>query len=152
MKLEKWALIAEIVGAVAIVVTLIFLIVEVRGNTEAIRAANRQSLATRAQEMALTLATEPDLRRAIAETNGVEVPGPDDGFVTANLRIAEEAYLLYLDGQLSEDYWQTRAAVALDGLRSATLRNNYESLRDRGFFTSEFTAWLDQALSESYED
>lgn len=38
MKLEKWALGAEIVGATAIVITLIILIVEVRGNSDAIRA------------------------------------------------------------------------------------------------------------------
>ena len=38
MKLEKWALIAEIVGGLAIVVTLVVLIVEVRGNTDAIAA------------------------------------------------------------------------------------------------------------------
>jgi len=38
MKLEKWASIAEIAGGFAIIVTLIILIVEVRGNTDAIRA------------------------------------------------------------------------------------------------------------------
>ena len=43
MKLEKWALIAEIVGGVAIVVTLIALIVELRGNTGAIRAQTAQA-------------------------------------------------------------------------------------------------------------
>jgi hypothetical protein len=38
MKLEKWALGAEILGGVAIVVTLIVLVIEVRGNTSAIQA------------------------------------------------------------------------------------------------------------------
>ena len=44
MKLEKWALIAEIVGSFAIVATLIVLIVESRGNTEAIRASTYQAV------------------------------------------------------------------------------------------------------------
>ena len=39
MKLDKIALIAEIVGGAAIVMTLIVLLLEVRGNTAAIRAA-----------------------------------------------------------------------------------------------------------------
>lgn len=43
MKLEKWASIAEIACGFAIIVTLIILIVEVRGNTDAIRA---QTLST----------------------------------------------------------------------------------------------------------
>jgi hypothetical protein len=38
MKLQKWALIAEIVGAVGIVATLIVLIVETPANTGAIAA------------------------------------------------------------------------------------------------------------------
>ena len=47
MKLEKWALLAEIISGVAIVVTVIILIVEVRGNTTVLRATNRQSIAER---------------------------------------------------------------------------------------------------------
>ncbi|MEE8094327.1 MAG: hypothetical protein V3T47_08825, partial [Gammaproteobacteria bacterium] len=43
MKLEKSALIAEIVGGLAIVVTLIALIAELRVNTEAIRAQTAQA-------------------------------------------------------------------------------------------------------------
>ncbi len=43
MKLEKTAMIAEILGGIAIVVTLIILIVEVRGNTEAVRAQTAQA-------------------------------------------------------------------------------------------------------------
>ncbi len=38
MKLEKWALIAEVVGGLAVVATLIVLIAEIRSNTEAISA------------------------------------------------------------------------------------------------------------------
>ena len=38
MKVESYALTAEIIGAVAIVVTLVILIVELRGNTDAVRA------------------------------------------------------------------------------------------------------------------
>lgn len=39
MKLEKYALLAEILASVAVVVTLVVLLIEVRGNTAAIRAA-----------------------------------------------------------------------------------------------------------------
>jgi len=39
IKLEKYALIAEIVGGFAIVLTLVILLLEVRGNTEAVQAA-----------------------------------------------------------------------------------------------------------------
>jgi len=42
VKVEKWAVIADVVGALAVVMTLIVLIVEVRGNTDAIRSQTAQ--------------------------------------------------------------------------------------------------------------
>jgi hypothetical protein len=39
MKLEKWALIAEIVGGVSVVITLIFLIAGIRENTAVTRVS-----------------------------------------------------------------------------------------------------------------
>jgi len=44
MKLEKWALFAELTSALAVVVTLIFLIVGMRENTNAIQAQSFQEL------------------------------------------------------------------------------------------------------------
>jgi hypothetical protein len=44
MRLEKWALIAEVVGSVAIVVTLVVLILELRTNTELARVAAYDSV------------------------------------------------------------------------------------------------------------
>ena len=50
MKLEKWALGAEILGGVAIVVTLIVLIIEIRGNTSAIQAQTINTLVANERE------------------------------------------------------------------------------------------------------
>jgi hypothetical protein len=44
MNLEKWSQVAEIVGSVAIVVTLVVLTIEVRDNTRAIDSANFQEI------------------------------------------------------------------------------------------------------------
>jgi len=43
-KLQEWALVAEIVGAVAVVVSLIYVGVSVRQNTDAILVANHQAI------------------------------------------------------------------------------------------------------------
>ena len=43
-KLQEWALVAEIVGAVAVVVSLIYVGVSVRQNTDAILVSNHQSI------------------------------------------------------------------------------------------------------------
>ena len=42
--LQDWASLAEIVGAIAIVVSLVYVATEVRENTKALNATSRQSL------------------------------------------------------------------------------------------------------------
>ena len=44
IELQEWALAAEIIGGLAVVVTLIFLVSETRDNTNAIQAQTYQSL------------------------------------------------------------------------------------------------------------
>jgi hypothetical protein len=158
MKLEKWALVAEIVGAAAIVISLVYLIIEVRENTDAVNASNRQSTAARAQELALASATDPFLRRIQTDSN-VELTdlAPEDAvglnaFIAAHLRNAEEAYWQYRDGRLDESYMLTRRAVALLVLNSPAARDLYATgLKANGTLTPEFQAWLDDALRERYD-
>ncbi len=61
MKLERWALIAEIIGGIAIVVSVVLLLVEVRGNTEALRSASAQSITDAATDVLLLLASDGEL-------------------------------------------------------------------------------------------
>ena len=44
IKLQEWALFAEVLGGIAIVITLIFLVLETRANTNAIQVQTYQSL------------------------------------------------------------------------------------------------------------
>lgn len=156
MKLEKWALIAEIVSGAAIVVTLIVLILEIRTNTDAIRAQNRQSTAARAQELALVNATDPFIRQIrsdptleVADLTPAERSGLGS-FLGAHLRNAEEAYLQYVDGRLDEAYMQTRRAIVLSLLDSPASRDAYRSIKEAGFLHAEFQDWFDEAYREMY--
>ena len=44
MSLEAWAAIAEIIGAIAVVVTLAYLAVQIRQNSNAIRSSNATTI------------------------------------------------------------------------------------------------------------
>ena len=155
MKLEKWALIAEIVGSVAVVVTLIFLIIEVRGNTEASLAANRQSLAGRTEALLMAEATSRELEEVIAKANQ-ETPldaveaGMYASYVAARVRSAEEAFLQFREGQLSEQYFRTRGVSAVRTMDNEQAQAVWTRWKDQGYFTSEFSDWFDQALQETY--
>ena len=52
-QLSDWAAIAEIIGAVAIVFSLLYVGFEIQRNTKVGLASNRQEIAARAQELAL---------------------------------------------------------------------------------------------------
>lgn len=154
MKLEKYALLAEIISSIAIIATVIVLIFEVRGGTEATLAANRQSLASRTEELLITLATSPDLLRIrIKAENNIELTDVEElqysSYIAAFLRLAEEAYLQYRDEQLSEEYWLTRANNLVDTrVGNKVAREYWDSWNQQGWFTADFATWLDEALEE----
>ena len=156
MKLERWALIAEIASAAAIVSTLIFLILEVRAGTEATIAANRQSLAGRTEALLLAAATSPELSRVRAKLAANETLTDEEyhhfsAFTGAGLRLSEEAYLQYRDGQLDEEYWLTRGEnLVASRLESSVAREMWSDWRELGYITADFRDWLDQALEERY--
>ena len=159
MKLERWALIAEIVGSFAVVVTLIFLLVEVRENTVAIQATNQQSIAARVEERMLTMATSPQLSRLM---NLVDEPGAIERdssewlqlvFVFhALLTAAEEAYLQYRQGFLEEDYFFARANRALDPLDNPVGRDTYRGARATGQYVAEYMDWIDDTYGYGSEE
>ena len=156
MKLKEWALMAEIISGVAIVVTLIFLILEVKANTDATLAANRQSLASRTEAMLLVQSTSPDIARLMTKARSDEEFTDEERYrfgahIGGHVRLAEEAYLQYLDGHLEGEYWQTRAGNLLDArLSNGLARELWFEWARQDWFTPEFTRWLNTALEEKY--
>lgn len=156
MKLEKWALVAEVVGGFSIVITLIFLLFEVRANTEATLATNRQSLASRAEAFLLAQATSPAIAHLHTRARRNEELADEEvyqyaGYLGGFLRLAEEGYLQYLDGNLDVDYWRTRARNTVDSrLNSRVARELWYSWTEQGWFTPAFEEWLDRELEAKY--
>jgi len=134
------------------------LVLEVRENTGAIRASNRQSTAARAQELALINATDPLIQRFRSEPrleSSDLTPAERSAlgaFLGAHLRLAEEAYLQFLEDRLDEAYTLTRRAVVLANLDSPAARDAYIAIRSRGFLHPVFQGWIDEAAAELYGD
>lgn len=156
MKLEKYALMAEVVSAIAIVITLIFVIVEIRANTDATLAANRQSLASRTEQFLATQSTSPEIAALVVKVRNDEELTDVERYQYGShlgqiLRLAEEGYLQYLDDNLSSEYWQTRARNTVDSRMNSRLsRELYYEWSELGWFTRQFTEWLDDELELKY--
>jgi len=117
MKLKKWALIAEIIGSFAVVITLMILVVELRGNTAAIQAQTIQTAAALDQEFLLTVGADP----VTAETWATYLSSPEtlteaEGLqgaylITSAIRRLENMYLQEQLGALSEEGQESRDAL-----------------------------------------
>lgn len=79
MKLSELAQIAEIVAAVAVVVSLVYVGKEVQSNTAAIRGAAMQAIATSDGETLMAVATNADLSEIVrvGQTNPSELNQAD---------------------------------------------------------------------------
>ena len=160
-KLSQWASIAEITSSVAVVVTLIVLVIEVKDNTGAMQAATRQSTAGRIERLAMETASNPDLAALIVKDTGFKNVGTSGeytlsetlrvrAFLTALLRNAEEAYFQMQEGRLDESYFQGRISAILAFVSAGGGAEIYCSFKATGNFDSGFTARIDNALMERY--
>lgn len=156
MNLQKWALVAEIVGGLAVICTLLLLIFEIRGNTEELRAASQANIAARTQALPIALMTNPqwaDVYRRwitgqdLTPTERTQV----FGHLITVLKLAEESYFAYRDGRLEEEIWQTRAELALSALTDDHNRGIWKTQASvSGNFTQEFVDWFDVAVVDRY--
>jgi len=155
--LSEWASIAEILSAVAVVASLLYVGYEIQRNTKVGLASNRQAVASRAQELALYSA-ETHIYRLLFDSTGdtIELTEAEEdrltAYIGALLRTTEEAFLLHRDGFLDDEYFGTRAGVMLAALRSDRARRVYTQTKELGFYTSDFVVWADQALADKYSE
>jgi hypothetical protein len=115
MNLETWARISEITASIAVLITLVVLVFEVRENTEAVKKSSYETLSNQLIDWRLLMTTDPNLHRVFyTETReGGEdwaLEGEDrhvfQVYVQALWLIYEQAYYAYSYGDLQETEWQ----------------------------------------------
>ena len=150
MKLDNWVGIAEITSAIAVVISLIYVGVELNQNTDEVRAANRQELINRAHLATLTYSSNPSFANLLAKIQSEEPISQSDriqyGYaVRAVLYDSQEAYLLFLEGRLDSGYWNTRKQLVALYLGTPLAREIYQQDRDQGLLHTRFTKMLDSS-------
>ena len=142
--LQKWALISEIVGGVAILITLIFIALEIQENTEATKRSNFETLQRELRAWRSEI-YENDRNLEVfvqAVVLGEELTDPLSITMlqqrNVNLfSIYESAYYFYQSGDLGEEEWQ-RFYTRLCG----SPRSNWELIRQ--FLSREFVEFADE--------
>lgn len=109
--------IRESVGLLLVVASMVFVALEIRQNTAAMRAATRQGLAERNAQVIYAVAENPELARAwdirwssIAPADSVMTPTDStqaSWAIFGMLRMVENVYLQYLEGVVDESVLDT---------------------------------------------
>lgn len=113
MTLEQAAYIAEITGGIVIVVTLIYLSLQVRQGTELLRSESRQAQITNDLISVSQFVEHPELGGLFSET---ETPGFAEKtklqfWIVGQMRAREHEWLQYQSGALDEAAWTSYRGV-----------------------------------------
>jgi len=161
-KLRKWALIAEILGAVAVVVSLGFVGYQLQQsneqaalNTQALERAAYQQLVDGISEFNLTTIQSPELRSARQKLeSGVELTTDEKFLMNAFLFLAyrngDLAYLQYQQGIIDEQMLLSGLGLLINYLYYPWVQAHWERLQVG--FVDSYRDYINQLIAEIKED
>ena len=149
--------IGEIVGAAGVIVTLIYLALQIRQNSKDVRAATRQSVSTIQAEIGLKIASDPVLRASAGRWLAGETESSDptdllvdDIFIRANLRMYENQFHQNRERTFTDDVWSGYAESMYRTMSFPIFHQWWE--RNRSLYSSDFAAFVDKQVARSKEE
>ena len=141
--------VGDFIGAIAIVVTLIYLVLQLRQNTNALHAHVRQGILAASQAELLATIDNPDLILSMIKTGplSLEEAVKYSFWLSAAFRTRQFAWLQYQDGAIDEPQWRTERIVLQRILRRPINRAWWVSA-GRELFVAEFVAFVDDLIRE----
>jgi hypothetical protein len=111
MTLEFLGDIGDLVGGVGVVVTLIYLAIQIKKNSLAVQMTALQMLQNEANQAAIAVASNPDLAKILVDAeNGIDNLSPVgrcqvDYFATQFFETYESAYHMLSRGHIDHEIW-----------------------------------------------
>lgn len=140
--------IAQLVGAVAVVVSLLYVAAQVKASTRQARHDAGRDLAARVSDVSLTVAADPELGRLLVQGGAdPEALSPGDqarfrGLMNSLFRGLEQQYLLYREGSLDGESWAAVERMIRDWMALPGVQTYF---RDRGqWYTTGFLEYVSQ--------
>ena len=146
-----WSAAAQIVGSAAIVVTLIYLAMQIRQNTDAMQATAREAIAERDVEWLYTMVENPELGPLFRKE---EPPTEEDASrmnasLVAFMRIREANFRQYKSGVLDKDTWANYRSSIVNGPLSQPLARVWWFNFGKQLFDPELSEQISKDLSKS---
>jgi hypothetical protein len=151
MTLEDWAYISQIVGVVLVIVTLVYVAIQVRQGTELLRSESRQVSLSTDQGGVYKFIDFPALGRCMssAETPTFEEKTQLVFWIVSQMRAREHEWLQYQSGALDGDAWLSYRDVIYFILGTPRTRRLWELCR--GYFNQDFTDMVEEMVRDSPE-
>jgi hypothetical protein len=148
MTLQDWGSIGEILGAVAVLCSLIYLAVQIRQNTRSVEANTMQDLSEGYKGIYLTMATDPILAPImLKQANGIELTEEEDfrlfAFQAVVWRATENMFFQAQRGTIDASYLDIR--VKASGLFT---ENGYRRWQLIDGFTEDFVEYIERNFQQ----
>lgn len=142
--------VGELIGAVAVLITLIYLALQIRQNTAATKVQIRQAIADSQAANINLRATDERLPMIIAKTNADEDLTPDEEIrlyfhLDATLRQFENFHSHFKSGVLEEEDWNSLLYGLERTLRAPKTRELWSAMKTS--YNESFRIMLDEKLS-----
>lgn len=149
MTLEQLAQFAQIIGTFVIVVTLIYMSIQVRQGTQMLRSEARQAIAATDQNEIYKFVDFPELGRLFSQT---EQPGFEEKtrllfWIIGAMRNREHAWLQYRAGASDEETWMSYRGVIYFLLGTERGLALWELCRP--FFNSDFVNMVGEMMADA---
>ena len=147
MTLEQWAFVGEIVSAVAVIASLLFVGVQLRQATAAIRASSSQAHSALYTDLVDSIIDNGDFARlwSIGLTEPEKLQEDEwvrfVAYASALFRLYESSRVQWLNGRLDDEHWHTIERQAVDFGHLPGLQRAW-GLRAH-WYSPEFRAWFD---------
>ena len=125
MNWTKWSSIAEIFSSIAILVTLVFLTIQIQQNNANLQAATRDSVANTDIDSLRGVVERPELWLTLVKPNLTDAEAISlTAYLTSILRQGERSWFQYQSGALDEAAWSSYQ-IALFNTFSFTQSRKY---------------------------
>lgn len=154
MTLDNIANIAEILSGIAVVVTLFFLLVQIRDNTKALRATAIENFYNGYLELTADANRVPALAEATQKAFTRQPMSPTDNhhfciYVQRSCSIVERGLIMVQNGILDQETFDLAIPPAKMALTPPAARHWYYFLKkERGLFCPQLHQWMENFYAE----
>jgi hypothetical protein len=149
MTLEDWAYLAQIVGVVVVIITLIYLAIQVRQGAQLLRSESRQVSLSTDQGGVYKFIEFPELGKSFASSERPSFEEKTQLFfwIIAQMRAREHEWLQYQSGALDGDTWLSYRDVIYFLLGTPRARALWELCRP--YFNKAFADVVGDMIKEA---